>query len=749
MSARTRPLPPYAAVDLLAVVVLTAISLAGFTDTFAGLRWVLVAAAGAAIGLAWTLVLTTLRLGLGVVLPLLPVPYLLTAGLLALGSSGLLLGVPDIETLTAVAVGTVGSWRVLVETAPLVDGEGSVLLIPYALALFPAGAASALALRSRRAALPLLPLGAGLALALVLGVTDPFSTLLQGIGFGVVALAWVAHRGLRIEAGRHGDASLGAVSARRLLVGLAVVGLVAAASYVVVDMPEDNRRHVLREAVLPYDSVYLETPLSAFRRFRDQGPGVYTNLADRKLFRVRGAGPGTRVRVAVLDRYDGTRWYADDDTSPDDFTDRFLRVSSRLDNPARGEERLYTFFVRSTWDLPWVPTIGALQGFEFYDDYASDRLPDLRYNRSTDTAILPGGLHVQEDYVLTAIPTPAKLTVRMKPWRRPDTTLQEAAGFLDVPARAWSLGAKTPMSAVFRIAERLRERGRYSDGAFGWETRFDAGQDEQRLDEGFVNAPIMVGNDEQYAATMALLANRIGVPARVAVGAVLGRNGVIKGKHLDAWVEIRVANGSWRVLPTGAFMGRRPPRRDSAPLPEVRLPPEQRPQDAAAAGARGPGRAGGGGAAGRGHRRAAAALAAAAAGPARGRRGAAAQGAASPPPARRDPDLAGLPRWVGRARRHRPRPRSRRAPQHPPRPGAARSAYRPVSRATRTSRPSHPTSPTPPRSSGPSSTRGAPGSGPPPTPYAACSRRSTRARCCAGVAEVVLSRTTPTASAAW
>ena len=62
------------------------------------------------------------------VVPLLPVPYLLTAGLVALGSTGLLLGVPDIETITAVVVGTVGSWRVLVETAPLVDSEGSVLL---------------------------------------------------------------------------------------------------------------------------------------------------------------------------------------------------------------------------------------------------------------------------------------------------------------------------------------------------------------------------------------------------------------------------------------------------------------------------------------------------------------------------------------------------------------------------------------------------------------------------------------------
>ncbi|UUZ61088.1 transglutaminase-like domain-containing protein [Nocardioides sp. B-3] len=279
--------------------------------------------------------------------------------------------------------------------------------------------------------------------------------------------------------------------------------------------------------------------------------------------------------MAVLDRYDGTRWYAANDTSATDFSDRYLRVSSRIDNPAPGEEKLFTFFIRNRWDLPWVPTIGAMQAFEFYDDYASDRLPDLRYNRATDTALLPGGLDVREDYVISAIPVADRLSEKNKPWPTPDTELRDAAAFLDIPARARSLGAKTDMQAVFKIAERLRLRGRYSDGAFGWEREFEAGRDSIRLDEGFVNAPAMVGNDEQYAATMALLANRLGVPARVAIGTELAKNGVIKGKHLDAWVEIRVADGSRRVLETSEFMGHRAPKRDDVRLTPVRLPPER------------------------------------------------------------------------------------------------------------------------------------------------------------------------------
>ena len=75
-----------------------------------------------------------------------------------------------------------------------------------------------------------------------------------------------------------------------------------------------------------------------------------------------------------------------------------------------------------------------------------------------------------------------------------------------------------------------------------------------RLDAGFVNAPLMVGNDEQYAAVMALLANKVGVPARVVLGAVVPEGGEVKGSDVSAWVELRVDDGSWRVLPTETFM---------------------------------------------------------------------------------------------------------------------------------------------------------------------------------------------------
>lgn len=110
------------------------------------------------------------------------------------------------------------------------------------------------------------------------------------------------------------------------------------------------------------------------------------------------------------------------------------------------------------------------------------------------------------------------------------------------------------MGRVFAIADHLRTEGKYSDGVIAREKIYRPGHFASRLDRFFVNAPIMVGNDEQYAAVMALMANKVGVPARVVMGATLPEGGVVRGSDVAAWVELRVGDGSWRVLPTEAFM---------------------------------------------------------------------------------------------------------------------------------------------------------------------------------------------------
>ena len=68
---------------------------------------------------------------------------------------------------------------------------------------------------------------------------------------------------------------------------------------------------------------------------------------------------------------------------------------------------------------------------------------------------------------------------------------------------------------------------------------------------------------------MALIANDIGVPARVVLGAVVPEGGRVTGKDVAAWVELRAADGSWRTLPTEAFMSTTPP---ADQIPETNTP---------------------------------------------------------------------------------------------------------------------------------------------------------------------------------
>ena len=151
--------------------------------------------------------------------------------------------------------------------------------------------------------------------------------------------------------------------------------------------------------------------------------------------------------------------------------------------------------------------------------------------------------------------------------------------FLDTQAQEWTWGESDADAPGLRGRRSTsRTEGKYSDGVVQAEKIYYAGHHVRRLGDDFVNAPIMAGNDEQYAATMALLANRIGVPARVVMGAVVPESGVVHGlrRGRPGWSS-RLADGTWRTLPTEEFMGRERPAKlppeDDRDLTGVNVPP--------------------------------------------------------------------------------------------------------------------------------------------------------------------------------
>ena len=108
--------------------VLTTAAIAGWWSTFDGAAWLLVGAAGAAVG-AGLVLLHHWKGTLVWAILTVPIAYLvLGVGLLGVEFGGN--GAPRIDSLTRVISGAWESWSLLVGTHPPVEATGAVLLAP-------------------------------------------------------------------------------------------------------------------------------------------------------------------------------------------------------------------------------------------------------------------------------------------------------------------------------------------------------------------------------------------------------------------------------------------------------------------------------------------------------------------------------------------------------------------------------------------------------------------------------------------
>jgi len=562
-------------VDLGLLVALGILALLGLRPTYTGWQYLLVGTLGLLLGIVCVRVAWWRRWPVvaGVLLAL--VVLVLLAGPLCLRASGTWLptGGAVQELLDTLILG----WKELLTTLPPVDGSGHLLVLPWLLGLS-AGTLGAILLQVAdrledrvRVALPLLAPVLLLAAVVLLGVRRPASLLLQGMVFAVVALAWLAFRGLDRTTVRsaHRTGTLRRTALGAVLVGAAVAVAVPASAA----LTDDGGRRVLRSQVVPpVDISQYGSPLSAFRRYvPDPHPGRL-NLNKLTLMTVTGAPAGSRIRFATLDRYDGTVWGASEEPAralPGVKANAFLRVSDVIDNPARGRTARVSVTLGDGWtgtSAVWLPTVGALQSLDFEGSDARDLAGQVRYDLATSTALVPSGLHAGDRYTFTTVLPDDSFNAETPLSSDVDPDLQQTAAFLEEKARAWAGSTTDPAEQVLHVADALKTKGNYSDGVARDERMYHAGHYEKRLGHDFVDADLIVGDDEQYAAAMALMANRLGVPARVVLGAEVPSDGVVRGSDVHAWVELRAADGTWRTLPTDSFMSHKKP---------AQLPPQQ------------------------------------------------------------------------------------------------------------------------------------------------------------------------------
>ena len=548
-------------VDAGFTALLMGLALFGFRTVFFGWEWIVAAVGGIILALLVTHLVTAYKLPALVTLLGLVVVYFVFGGPLAVRKD-LALGVfPTGRTLGDLASTAVNGWKRLLTLLPPVDATVELLAIPLIVALVGTALTYGLARSARAVYAVALPPLAVLALVIVLGVLQPASLLAQGAVFAVALIGWLVVRSARTRAPLHNGAGRGA----RLGIGTGLLLLAGVAGLVVGPMAPGTHpelRKVARtEIVPPFDIAQFPSPLAGFRKYTEPNEA---KLWDKPLLTVKGAPAGTPLRFATLDTYDGTVWGAGQRAAEDSAEPgaAFQQVGERV--APRGEGKPATVQVtvpEGGYGDVWLPTIGQVTGVRFGGTRQDLLASRLWLNIDTSTAIVPDRLKAGDRYTMNVLLPERVVNGDLPESFTPATgnlVEDQELGFLDAKLESWTSNADGAWAQFRAIASAMKDDGAYTDGGTknSVESYYLAGHSYGRLSR-FVWVAQLAGNDEQYAATLALAANRLSIPTRVVMGAELPEDGVVRGRDVHAWVEVQDNNGAWVPLLSNTFLPNR------------------------------------------------------------------------------------------------------------------------------------------------------------------------------------------------
>ena len=552
-------------IDAAFLLALSMVGFLGFLSTFDSWYFLVVGAAGVLLGIVVAHIASNLGWHWLVGLGLATVIYFVFGGALALRADTISGVVPTGRTMANLATLAVRGWKGLLTTLPPVDGNGPFLVLVWLLGLLVAVAGYGVAKSKSSPRIVLIAPALLFVLVILLGWTQPSALLAQGLGFAAFSVAWVTVRTSR----RRRLTGTGAPRPSRLASGtVLVVAALAVGAFVGPLLPgADQPRVVLRTYVQPpLDVSQYPSPLPGLVKYSSP---LRQQFYDVTLATVTGAPANSQVRFTVLDQYTGFGWSASGTAI---FGDGFRRVGSVLPVTAKGApvdiQVSVTPEFASQWELRnWVPSLGQTKTVTFGGDYARSHLDSMAYDTDKGQILVTDGLQGGDTINLTTYPTPV--------WQdSPDSPVPVASGLVMVPdsvsdfmadalnAMAGTTG--TNWQKLMNIG-RTFAQGYWSDGSKQGEGHYTPGNGQGRLDY-FIKSTPLVGSDEQYAATFALAANRLGYPARVVFGGTPESDGTIKGKDIGAWVEVETTDG-WLALPIELY------------IPDRSRTPEQTPPD--------------------------------------------------------------------------------------------------------------------------------------------------------------------------
>jgi transglutaminase-like putative cysteine protease len=507
-----------------------------------------------------------------VVLVVTVVAYLVLGVPLAVPGLAIAHVLPSLAGLRELVIGTATSWKQLL-TISIPVGDYQALLIPaFILILVTVVVSLTIALRARFPDAAVL----GPIVVFVVGIlfgpdvaTWPFPVAIGLTASILVWLIWTRwyrrRESIRLLPGG-GVADGGFVGTRTLLSAGLILAIAATASFGASRLlPPTNDRVVLRTAIVqPFDPHDYPSPLSGFRKYEQPG------TESRTILTVTGLPVGARLRLATLDSYDGIV-YAVGQGGVNSASGSFTRVPQSVDQSGVAGTTARIGVTIGDYSGVWLPTVGKLERVDFSGGDAASLTGSFYYNANSDTGAVVGGLAPGDSYTLTAVlpvqPAATELA-QLEPGTvdLPPVTVvpDELAATLD----GYVAGVSGAGNRLVAMLEGLRRDGYVSHGVSSSEPASRSGHAADRITE-LLTAQRMIGDQEQYAVTAALMARQLGFPARVVFGfapkdANPDGQTAISGGDVSAWIEVATTRYGWVAID---------------PTPPVRPIPEAQPED--------------------------------------------------------------------------------------------------------------------------------------------------------------------------
>ncbi|WP_369370943.1 transglutaminaseTgpA domain-containing protein [Promicromonospora sp. Populi] len=575
---RPRALTRLALVDLAALVVMLGAVAIGFGPVWGSLGYLQPTIGGVVVGLGIAWLGAWRRFPAVVVTALAVLAYLLFGGALALPHTTIFGVVPTLDTLRELLLASVEGWKQFVTTVPPMRSFPDLGVVPFLLMLIVALVAGTIAWRAKHAVWAVVPVVVSLVGVILLGTVNEALPVVQGLVIAIVALLW---GGVRVMEARVGTHSISTESSReatrrlrwyRVRTGATILAVAALAAGFTAPilMPSGQDRVVLRDAIVPpFDVHQFTSPLVAFRHYAK-------DVREEEILTVSAYPEGARIRIATLDQYDGVVY---DATGKGGDTGVYTRVGEEIATTDKGTPIPIQVDILN-YSGVWVPEIGNLTGLQFKGSDAEAQIDGAYYNTDTSTALTTAGLGPGDSYTLHTLVKEQPDEETLLQGTIMDKNLPETDPSVMPPGLAGKatqfMGTTTnPAEKLFLMRDALQDSGVFSSGLAD-QTPSRPGHSAERVNT-LVAEEKMVGDDEQFAVALALMARQAGIPARVVMGFypdkdsdyVEGEPWTVLGSDVHAWIEVPFEGYGW--VPIDAVPDEQP---QIQPLPQSRQEPK-------------------------------------------------------------------------------------------------------------------------------------------------------------------------------